>query len=327
MGRLLTGTRPMSLHTLQPYVSLILPEDARNRVTWKNPFIVILVFAPRLPDWRGVGIRLGFDWFPLLVWLWLISLFKKQERMNYFQATMCKPHGGLIVNRPIAGLGSTSQYPLRSHALGFHKLQQKVYPRLILVAASHKRLSPICASSERGNPDSADDPLMESLKKAMADAKKPRPIQDLLKEQIAKLREQGSGGDGGNRNRGGGNGGSGGPEDESFNETLDEIVQVILATVAFILMYIHIIRGEELYRLARDYTRYLVTGKRTARLKRSMQKWRTFSQSFMQKESSEEDRYERPVASKPTWWQQPQKFVHLMEELCRGNWRPHAQES
>jgi len=81
-------------------------------------------------------------------------------------------------------------------------------------------------------------PLMESLKKAMADAKKPRPIQDLLKEQMAKLREQASGGGGGNGNRRGGSGGSGGPEDESFKETLDEIVQVILATVAFILVVI-----------------------------------------------------------------------------------------
>jgi hypothetical protein len=81
-------------------------------------------------------------------------------------------------------------------------------------------------------------PLMESLKKAMADAKKPRPIQDLLKEQMAKLREQASGGGGGNGNRRGGSGGSGGPEDESFKEALDEIVQVILATVAFILVVI-----------------------------------------------------------------------------------------
>ncbi|TVT99115.1 hypothetical protein EJB05_20899 [Eragrostis curvula] len=247
--------------------------------------------------------------------------------MNYFQATTCKPHNALIVNRPIAGLGSTSQYPLRSNALGFHRLQQKVYPRLVLIAASHKKLTPVCALSGKGNPGTADDPLMESLKKAISDAKKPRPIQDLLKEQITKLREQSSGGGGGNRNGRGGSGGSGGPEDESFKETLDEIVQVILATVAFILLYIHIIRGEELYRLARDYTRYLVTGKRTARLKRAMQQWRNFSDSFMQKESSEEDRYERPAASKPTWWQQPQKFVHLMGELCRGNWRPHPQES
>ncbi|CAN6273400.1 unnamed protein product [Urochloa humidicola] len=156
--------------------------------------------------------------------------------MSYFQATTCKPHNGFIVNRPTAGLGSTSQYPLRSHALGFHKLQQKVYPRLVLVAACQKRLTPVCTLSGKGNPGSSDDPLMESLKKAMADAKKPRSISDLVKEQMAKLREQASGGGGGNGNHRGGNGGSGGPEDESFKETLDEIVQVILATVAFIIV-------------------------------------------------------------------------------------------
>jgi hypothetical protein len=77
---------------------------------------------------------------------------------------------------------------------------------------------------------------MDDLNKALADAKKPRPIQDVLKEKLAMLREQASGGGGGNGNRRGGNGGSGGPEDESFKESLDEIVQVILATVAFILV-------------------------------------------------------------------------------------------
>jgi hypothetical protein len=79
---------------------------------------------------------------------------------------------------------------------------------------------------------------MDDLNKALADAKKPRPIQDVLKEKLTMLREQASGGGGGagNGNRRGGNGGSGGPEDESFKESLDEIVQVILATVAFILV-------------------------------------------------------------------------------------------
>ncbi|KAF7089911.1 hypothetical protein CFC21_092763 [Triticum aestivum] len=253
--------------------------------------------------------------------------------MSYFQATTCKPHTGLIVDRPITGLGKTCrllpvpQYSLRPRPLGFRKLDKHIYPRLVLVAASHPRLTPVCASSGKGNPEIDNDPFMDHLKKAMADAKKPRPIQDVLKEKFTKLREQASGGGGGNGNRRGGNGGSGGPEDESFKESLDEVVQVILATVAFILVYIHIIRGEELYRLARDYTRYLVTGKRTARLKRSMQQWRSFSEKFMQNEGSQEERYERPAAAEPMWWQQPQKFVHLMEELCRGNWRPHAQKS
>ena len=54
------------------------------------------------------------------------------------------------------------------------------------------------------------------------------------------------------------------------------------------MQYIHIIRGEELYRLARDYTRYMVTGKRTARLKRAMLSWRDFSESIT-KETTTED--------------------------------------
>ncbi|CAM0945321.1 unnamed protein product [Alopecurus aequalis] len=253
--------------------------------------------------------------------------------MSYFQATTCKPHSGLIVDRPVTGLGKSSrllpvsQCSLRSCALGLCKLEKQIYPRLVLVAASHKRLTPVCATSGKGNPDIDNDPFMDHLKKAIDDAKKPRPIQDVLKEKLAMLREQASGGGGRNGNRRGSNGGSGGPEDESFKESLDEIVQVILATVAFILVYIHIIRGEELYRLARDYTRYLVTGKRTARLKRSMQQWRNFSEKFTQNDGSQEERYERPAASEPMWWQQPQKFVHHMEELWRGNWRPHAQKS
>ena len=95
----------------------------------------------------------------------------------------------------------------------------------------------------------------------------------------------------------------------------------------FVLQYIHIIRGEELYRLARDYTRYLVTGKRTARLKRAMLNWRDFSESITKKDGPEDDLYRTPIASESTWWQQPQKFVHNLEELCRGYLRPHAQES
>jgi hypothetical protein len=96
---------------------------------------------------------------------------------------------------------------------------------------------------------------------------------------------------------------------------------------SFALQYIHIIRGEELYRLARDYTRYLVTGKRTARLKRAMLNWRDFSESITKKDSTQEDLFGRPTDSEFTWWQQPQKFIHRLGELCRGYLRPHTQES
>lgn len=79
---------------------------------------------------------------------------------------------------------------------------------------------------------------MESLNKAMAEAKRPRSIQEMLMEQIAKIQELGSGGNGGNKNRygRGGGGGSDGPEDESFKQSLYEMIQILIATVAFILV-------------------------------------------------------------------------------------------
>jgi hypothetical protein len=78
---------------------------------------------------------------------------------------------------------------------------------------------------------------MESLNKAMAQAKRPRSLQDLLSERMAKIRGQGSGGNGGNKNRyGGSGGGSDGPEDESFKDSLYEMIQILIATIAFILV-------------------------------------------------------------------------------------------
>ncbi|KAK3144392.1 hypothetical protein QOZ80_4AG0312410 [Eleusine coracana subsp. coracana] len=184
--------------------------------------------------------------------------------MSYFQATTHKPHSALIAYRPVAGLGKARELLHRDslcpHSTRSCKLQQQVYPRLVLVSSCYKKLGPVYALSGKENPEVMNDPFsMESLNKAMAEAKKQRPIKDLLMEQIAKLRGQGPGGNGGNRNRYGGGGGSDGSDDESFKESFYELIQILLATVAFIFLYIHIIRGEELYRLARDYTRYLVT--------------------------------------------------------------------
>lgn len=252
--------------------------------------------------------------------------------MTNIQATIQKPHSTIRAHRPVAGLGRTrellGQHSLCAHSTLSCKLQEQMYPRIVLVSACHKRLAPICALSGKENPELANDRFsMESLNKAMSAAKKPRSIQDLLMEQMARIQGQWSGGNGGNRNRyGGSGGGSDGPEDESFKDSLNEMIQILIATVAFIFVYIHIIRGEELYRLARDYTRYLVTGKRTARLKRAMLNWRDFRES-MTKDSAQEDGYGRPTSSEPAWWQQPQQLVLRLKELCRGNLHPHAQES
>ncbi|KAJ1271688.1 hypothetical protein BS78_06G145100 [Paspalum vaginatum] len=252
--------------------------------------------------------------------------------MSNIQATIHKPHSTLAY-RPVVGLGLGRTRELRgrhslcAHSTRSYKLQEQLYPRLVLISACYKRLGPVCYSNGKENPKLASDPFsMESLNKAMAEAKRPRPIQDLLMEQMDKIRGQETGGNGGNKNRYGG-GGSDGPEDESFKESLYEMIQILIATVAFIFVYIHIIRGEELYRLARDYTRYLVTGKRTSRLKRAMLNWQDFSESITKKDSTQEDYYGGTVSSEHAWWQQPQQLVRRLEELCRGFLRPHAQES
>jgi hypothetical protein len=76
---------------------------------------------------------------------------------------------------------------------------------------------------------------MESLNKAIAGTKKQWPIQDMLIDQISKIRGSGSGGNGGG-NKNSHEGSGGGSEDESLTESLYEMVQVLLATIAFILM-------------------------------------------------------------------------------------------
>uniref|UniRef100_A0A0E0GYJ0 Uncharacterized protein n=1 Tax=Oryza nivara TaxID=4536 RepID=A0A0E0GYJ0_ORYNI len=253
-----------------------------------------------------------------------------QKRHLITKATTYKPHNGIIVDKVAIGLGSTCKLLHErakcSYSNRFIKLQEQVYPRLLLVAACHNRIGPVYASSGKGNSERVNDPFsMESLNKAIAGTKKQWPIQDMLIDQISKIRGSGSGGNGGG-NKNSHEGSGGGSEDESLTESLYEMVQVLLATIAFILMYIHIIRGEELYRLARDYTRYLVTGKRTSRLKRAMLNWHNFCEGITNKDSVQESTFERST-SEPMWWQQPLKFVHRIEELYRGYFRPHAQES
>lgn len=71
------------------------------------------------------------------------------ENMSYCQATTYKPLGGLTLDRPL-GLGRTfkllPQHSVWQHSSRSRKLQEKVYPKLV-VAACHKRLGPVYASS------------------------------------------------------------------------------------------------------------------------------------------------------------------------------------
>jgi hypothetical protein len=105
-----------------------------------------------------------------LVWYILIHIeptdlvvvtsgIQEEGNMSYCQATVYKPHGGLTLDSPL-GLGRMCKLlPLHSacqRSSRSCKLQEKVYPRF-LVAACHKRLGPVYASSGKENLGSAND--------------------------------------------------------------------------------------------------------------------------------------------------------------------------
>lgn len=71
----------------------------------------------------------------------------------------------------------------------------------------------------------------------MSGFREERSIQDVLRDQIRKGEYADEGGSGGGLGgSGGGGGGSGDSEDEGLDGLLDEIQQVVLATLAFIFL-------------------------------------------------------------------------------------------
>ncbi|KAK4256373.1 hypothetical protein QN277_009248 [Acacia crassicarpa] len=111
---------------------------------------------------------------------------------------------------------------------------------------------------------------------------KGRSIEELLQEQIQKQKYD-NGSSGVKPPRGGGGGGSGGSGDGGFSGKSNETLQVVLATIGFLVLYIYDITGEELTKLVKDYISYLHSGKQSVRLKRAMFKWERLCRSVTEK--------------------------------------------
>ncbi|MED6205679.1 hypothetical protein PIB30_019978 [Stylosanthes scabra] len=161
----------------------------------------------------------------------------------------------------------------------------------------------------------------KSLEKAM-EKFKGQSVEDVLRQQLNKGEYYDSG-DGGAKPPGGGGGGDGGgslggpdgPEDENSEEgTLEDTIEFILATFGFIFLYIYILSGEELTKLARDYIKYLFGFKPSVRLRNAMEEWGEIYYGLIySKPEPEEYWLEKTILDTPTLWHDPDDYREVLE--------------
>ncbi|KAG4946194.1 hypothetical protein AAZX31_15G131500 [Glycine max] len=157
-------------------------------------------------------------------------------------------------------------------------LRAEPSPRLQCQPAlkSRRPLHVCFAASGQGMMENNRDFQSKSLQEAMGQWKG-QSIEDILRQQMEK---GGSGGKPpGGRGGGGGSDSSSGGSDGMSNETL----QVVLASVSFILMYIFVINGLELLKLFKDCIKFVSGRGQSVRLKRAVYKWVRIFKNIIEK--------------------------------------------
>ncbi|XP_015868613.3 uncharacterized protein LOC107406034 [Ziziphus jujuba] len=199
--------------------------------------------------------------------------------------------------------------------------------RLCIPVLKFKQSATVCLA--RSGSDNEGSPW-KAFGDVMGKFKKDSSIEDVLRQQIEKKEYYpdrsggggggvGGGGSGGSGGGGGGADGSGGSEDEGLAGIADETIQVILATLGFILLYIYIISGEELTRLAKDYIKYLFGGSESVRLKRAMSHWRRLFRRLTEKKETDKYWLEKEIINTPTWWDSPEKYRRISRAYEESN--------
>ncbi|KAF6138215.1 hypothetical protein GIB67_011055 [Kingdonia uniflora] len=216
--------------------------------------------------------------------------------MSTIQVTACGPHGKSLnvsssIYSPLSRLCSSPIYSSRFRG---------TCPSVALNAPIYRRCTPVCSFGGKGKPENGnEDSPWKALEKAMGGIRKEQSVQDILREQMQKQEFAGGGGIGSPPSGSGG----GGSEDDGFSEMWDELLQASLATIGFIFMYIYILNGAELSRLAKDYIKFLFSKQKSVRLRRAMYKWRRFFRIIVRKKKvGKPYALERAIANTPTWW-------------------------
>ncbi|KAM0946567.1 hypothetical protein DsansV1_C09g0096321 [Dioscorea sansibarensis] len=231
--------------------------------------------------------------------------------MSCIQASLCWPNVRAERRFPPPSR-YTSLHAVFSCGSSAPRFQHHKPLRVLRSVPLYRGGSPVCVFGGKGDTEGDKEAFSwDSLKKAMEGFKKEPSVQDLLKQQMQE--QEFGGGDGGDIPRGDGDGdGDGDSEDEGFAGIWDEVVQVFLATVAFIFVYIYMIRGAELIRLVRDYIKYLLGGKASYRLERAMRQWQKLYKSMVRTEVVMDDWLERAIVTTPTWYYKPEELYRRM---------------
>jgi hypothetical protein len=97
--------------------------------------------------------------------------------------------------------------------------------------------------------------------------------------------------------------------------TRNTCVALHLTFLAQLLQYVYIISGEELTRLGKDYLKFLFGKGKSVRLKRAMNKWKRFFQSW--NEMKEEDPFwlEKEIINTRTWFDSPEKYKEIFRSV------------
>ncbi|XP_052206063.1 uncharacterized protein LOC127810563 [Diospyros lotus] len=191
----------------------------------------------------------------------------------------------------------------------------KTSRKLTSSTSTYQKHTFICLFGDKGKSENSNEASpWKSLEKAMGSLKK-QSIEDVLKQQMVKQEYYDDGGKGGRNGPGGGSGGSDGygeSEDEGLAGSIDEVLQVTLATIGFVFLYIYIIDGEDITRLVQDFIKFLFSGKQSFRLRRVSYEWGRFFQRLNTKEEVQEDWLERAIINTPTWYDSPEKYKRIL---------------
>ncbi|WCJ26407.1 hypothetical protein M5689_008224 [Euphorbia peplus] len=190
-------------------------------------------------------------------------------------------------------------------------------------SGKYLKCAPVCLMGGKGKSEGGNkEGFPWSLDKVMENFKG-KSVEDVLRQQIEK-EEFYDGGRGNNPPRGGGGGGGKGDgfgesEDEGLKGILDETLQVTLATIGFIFLYVYIIYGEELTLLAKDYLKYVLKGSKSIRLQKVMDKWKRFFREMSEPKEVDKFWLEKAIINTSTGYDSPEKYRQIVRSLSAAS--------